>query len=78
MKVTQTEAVNHIKGLLRERGLTIPTRPDHQRWIVFEKEGKQIGVDTSSGVWIRQTAEDTWQCICLPCVVSGAMQSETQ
>lgn len=75
----QNEAVRHIRKLIGERGFTIPSRlltlPDNQQWIIFEKDGKEIGVDTASGVWIRQSVDDDWQCVCLPCVVSGAIQA---
>lgn len=77
--IKQTEAVSHVQHLIRERGLDISSRslvlPDNQSWVVFEKAGRQIGVDTASGIWIRQSAEDTWQCVCMPCIVSGAIQA---
>ena len=74
--IKQTEAVNHIKGLLRERGFDIPSRPlGAQRWIIFEYEGRQIGVDSASGVWIRATEKGNWRCLATPCSVSGAIQA---
>ena len=71
--VTQTEAVRHIKNLLLERGIDIASR-SLQQWIIFEHRGKQIGVDSSSGVWIRELEGD-WQCLAMPCSVSGAIQA---
>ena len=74
--IRQAEAVNHIRGLLRERGFDIPSRPlGGQRWVVFEYEGRQIGVDSASGVWIRKTDKDDWRCVATPCSVSGAIQA---
>jgi hypothetical protein len=74
----QTEATNHIKQLLSNSGLNIQpkklTLPDGQQWNVFEREGKQIGIDTASGVWIR-AKDDGWRCIGLPCTVSCAIQA---
>jgi hypothetical protein len=56
--VTQTEAVNHIKKLLGERRLHLPLRnlslPDQQRWVIREHQGRQLGVDSASGIWIRE------------------------
>ena len=71
--IKQSEAVNHIKRLLQERGLDVPTR-NLKQWIIFEYKGKQIGVDTSSGVWIREL-EREWRCLAMPCSVSGAIQA---
>jgi hypothetical protein len=75
----QTEAVNHIKELLSKRGVTVPTRnltlEDNQKWVIFDYQGKQIGVDMASGVWKRQTPDDDWHCIGMPCTVSCAIQA---
>jgi len=61
----QTEATNHIKQLLSNSGLDLQpkklTLPDGQQWNVFEREGKQVGIDTASGVWIR-VKDDDWRC----------------
>ena len=76
--ITQTEAIGHIRNLLRERGLDLPSRnlamPDNQRWVIFEYKGKQLGVDSASGVWISEREGD-WQCLATPCTVSGAIQA---
>ena len=74
MKVTQTEAVQHIKKLIQARRLSIPSRIENH-WVIFEHKNRQIGIDTASGVWIRPTELDDWICICTPCVVSGAIQA---
>jgi hypothetical protein len=73
--IKQPEAVNHIQKLLIERGFNIPSRklPDH--WVVFEHQGKQLGIDQSSGVWIRATELEDWRCVCKPCNTSGAIQA---
>jgi hypothetical protein len=74
----QAEAANQINSFLSNAGLNILPRkltiPDGQQWIIFEREGKQIGVDTASGVWIRVKDND-WRCIGLPCTVSCAIQA---
>jgi hypothetical protein len=76
--ITQTDAVNYIRNLLRERGLDLPSRNlarlDNQRWVIFERKGKQLGVDSASGVWISEREGD-WQCLVMPCTVSGAIQA---
>jgi hypothetical protein len=75
----QSEATSHIKALLFNRGLDLLpkklTLPDDQQWIVFEREGKQIGVDTASGVWVRLSIHADWRCIAMPCTVSGVLQA---
>jgi hypothetical protein len=75
----QAEAARHIKELLSKRGFNIPrkklTLPDNQEWVIFEHSGKQIGIDTASGVWVRSSALDYWRCIGMPCTVSCAIQS---
>jgi hypothetical protein len=74
--IKQTAAVNHIKGLLQERGFNIPSRSlGDQRWIIFEHQGRQIGVDSASGVWIRGSEGHDWRCLAIPCSVSGAIQA---
>lgn len=74
--IDQTEAVNHIKGLLRERGFNLAARQlGAERWVVFEHKGRQIGIDPASGVWVRESANDTWRCTATPCTVSGAIQA---
>jgi hypothetical protein len=74
----QAEAANHIKELLSHRGFDTPrkklTLPDDQEWVIFEREGKQIGIDTAAGVWGRIKDND-WRCIGLPCTVSCALQA---
>jgi hypothetical protein len=74
----QDEATNHIKQLLSNSGLDLQpkklTLPNGQQWIVFEHNGKQIGIDTASGVWVRVKDND-WRCIGIPCTVSCALQA---
>jgi hypothetical protein len=74
MKVTQTEAVHYITKLIQTRRLDIPSRTEN-RWVIFEHKNRQIGVDTDSGVWIRESKSNDWRCVCTPCVVSGAIQA---
>src|SRR5438105_13788203 len=74
--IKQTEAVNHIQGLLKERGFNLPSRHlGEPRWIIFEHRGRQLGVDPTSGVWIRESESEDWRCLAIPCNVSGAIQA---
>ena len=74
--IKQTEAVTHIKGLLKERGFNISSRRlGAQRWIIFEHMSRQIGVDSAAGVWVRETENSEWRCLAIPCTVSGAIQA---
>jgi len=70
----QAEAAHYIEKYIAERGFTIhPTK--HNHWLVFEHQGRQIGVDLASGVWIRASAMEDWRCISKPFMVSGAIQA---
>jgi hypothetical protein len=75
----QAEAVNHIEVLLNKAGYSISPRKitleDNQHWILFEYKERQIGIDSTSGVWIRESIRDDWKCIATPCSVSGAIQA---
>jgi hypothetical protein len=74
--IRQTEAVHHINGLLRERGFNMtPRHLGSQRWVIFEHQGKQIGVDAAAGVWVREDESSAWRCLAIPCTVSGAIQA---
>jgi hypothetical protein len=74
----QEEAASQIQSFLSNAGLNISpgklTLPDGQQWIVFEHNGKQIGIDTASGVWVRVKDND-WRCVGMPCTVSCAIQA---
>jgi len=75
----QTQAANHIRELLHQRGVDIPsqklTLPNDQEWTIFEYKGRQLGIDTVSGIWLRESKDHEWRCICMPCNVSGAAQA---
>jgi len=77
--IKQTEAASHIRELLVQRGFDIPsgklTLPDNQKWSVFQHKQRQIGVDTASGVWVRESDQDSWKCVAMPCTVSGALKA---
>jgi hypothetical protein len=79
MSRKQTDAASSIKQLLTQRGFDIPSRKmtldDNQHWIVFEFNGKQVGIDSVSGVWVRESIRHDWRCISMPCNVSGALQA---
>jgi hypothetical protein len=74
----QEEAANHLRELLRQRGLNIPSRnltlEDNQCWIIFERQRCQVGIDAASGMWVRVN-ESEWRCIGMPCTVSTAIQA---
>ena len=75
----QTQAASHIRELLHQRGIDIPshrlTLPDSQQWTIFEYRERQLGIDTASGLWIRESELHNWRCISMPCTVSGALQA---
>jgi hypothetical protein len=70
----QSEAKRYIQKYLTERGFEItPSKQNH--WVIFEHQGKQLGVDRKSGVWIRASELEDWRCLCTPCNTSGAIQA---
>lgn len=70
----QADAARYIQKYIQERGFSIPPSK-HNHWLIFEREGKQIGIDLSSGVWIRANAMEDWRCVSKPFMVSGALQA---
>ena len=73
--IKQSEAVNHIHKLFMERGYNVPSRKLSDHWVIFEHQGKQLGVDSASGVWVRESEGGDWRCFAKPCTVSGAIQA---
>jgi hypothetical protein len=70
----QSDAAKYIQKYIGERGFSIlPSK--HNHWFIFEREGKQLGVDLKSGVWIRASELEDWRCACVPCSTSGAIQA---
>ena len=78
-KNKQDEATSHIRELLSQRKIDIPaqklTLPNNQQWITYEYKGRQIGIDSASGVWVRESEDSSWRCVSMPCTVSGALQA---
>ena len=74
----QLEVVNYIRSSLLDRGYNISPRSlrlgMEESWLVFERGQRSIGVDSSSGVWLRDSAEGEWHCIEKPCTVGGALE----
>ncbi|HEX5735355.1 MAG TPA: hypothetical protein VF131_21170 [Blastocatellia bacterium] len=75
----QAEASLHIRELLRQRGFDIAARTvtheDKRQWLVFERAGRQVGVDLASGLWVKPSPKDTWRCIERSCTVGGALEA---
>ena len=61
----QSKAASHIQELLLQRKHDLAFRkmtlPDNQEWVVFQHNWRQIGIDTASGVWIRESDQDNWK-----------------
>jgi hypothetical protein len=78
-RAKQVEATSCIRELLLQRSLDISSRnitlEENQRWIIFEYTSRQIGIDSDSGVWIRESEGHDWRCISMPCTLSGALQA---
>lgn len=75
----QAEASLHIQELLRQRGYDIAARAvaleGNRQWLVFERAGRQVGVDSASGLWVKPARNDTWRCIEMSCTVGGALEA---
>jgi hypothetical protein len=78
-KNKQAEAASHIRELLLQRGLDIQlhrmTLPDSQQWIIFEHNGYQVGIDSASGIWLRESIQHEWRCVAMPHSMSGALMA---
>ena len=63
----QAKAASNIQKLLIERGFDIPSRrmalAGNRRWLVFERNGRQVGVDAASGIWLRESVGHEWRCM---------------
>jgi hypothetical protein len=75
----QAKAARHIRELLAERGVEVASRrlrlPDGQHWEVFERNGRQMGVDAASGIWLRESTAGEWRCVAMPLSTSGAIMA---
>jgi hypothetical protein len=78
-RTRQEEAAINIQELLHQRGYDIPSRSitleDNRQWLVFERAGRQVGVDLASGIWVQSSHNDTWRCIEKSCTVGGALEA---
>ena len=75
----QTTAVSHIRKLLMERRIDLAPRrlqlADGRQWPVFERHGRQVGVDAASGLWLRESAEEDWHLLDRAITTSGALMA---
>jgi len=75
--VKQGQAVNHIHGLLMQRGVDITSRKltvsDNQQWTLFERGERQIAIDIDSGIWLRESINHEWRCVATPHSLSSAL-----
>ena len=71
----QSKAASHIRELLIQRGIDIPSQSvtvSDKQWTVFEHEGKQVGIDPTSGIWVRESDGNQWRCLAKEHSMSGA------
>ena len=71
----QSKAASHIRELLIQRGVDIPSQSvtvGNNQWAVFEHEGKQAGIDPTSGIWVRESDGNQWRCLAKEHSMSGA------
>ena len=74
--MNQARAAGHIRELLLQRGLDIPSRRVRvadQEWVIFERNERQLGVDAASGIWLRKSVNEDWRCVAISHTMSGAI-----
>ena len=74
----QARAASHIRELLIQRGFDIPSQSvtvADQHWTVLEYGGKQVGIDTTSGIWVRESDGSQWRCVATEHTMSGAFMA---
>lgn len=77
-QTAQQEAASYIKSTLSGRGHDIPYKSlkvGEETWIVFERGPSRVGIDSGSGVWLKESEENEGRCIEKPCTVSGALEA---
>lgn len=74
----QSKAASHMRELLIQRGYDIPSRRlnlgDNRLWAVFEREGRQVGIDQSSGIWLRERGGE-WRSVAAVYSTSGSFMA---
>ena len=71
----QSKAASHIRELLMQRGIDIPSQSvtvGDKQWAVFERRGRQVGIDPTSGIWVRESVGNQWRCLAKEHSMSGA------
>lgn len=77
-QTAQQEAASYIKSALSGRSHDIPfknLKVGEETWLVFERGPYRVGIDSGSGVWLKESEEGEWRCIEKPCTVSGALEA---
>lgn len=73
----QSEAINHIRSLLVQRGIHLEAGVflvDEIEMRGFEYREKYVAVDLSSGIWVGGV-NGKWQCLASTCTVSSAAEA---
>ena len=71
----QSKAASHIRELLIQQGIDIPSQSvtvGDKQWTVFEHGGRQVGIDPTSGIWVRESNGSQWRCLAKEHSMSGA------
>lgn len=75
----QEKAASHVRELLSERGFDISWRrmtlAGNRRWLVFERNGREVGVDAAGGIWVRESAGQEWRLLSNTHTSSGAIMA---
>ncbi len=78
-KIGQLEAASYIRSALVDRGQAIPSRivkvRGEERWLVFERGQRSVGIDSASGIWLKASTEAEWHCIEKTCTMGAALEA---
>ena len=71
----QAKAASHIREQLMLKGFDISPHSvtvNDRQWMVFEHRGKQVGIDETSGIWLRESDKGEWRSVATEHTMSGA------
>lgn len=73
--MNQEQAASHILEILKERrvrGLSSLVRSEGgEQWLVFERQGREVGIDEATGIWLRESGAQEWRQVAKTNTTSG-------
>jgi predicted RNA-binding protein with PUA domain len=63
----QEEAAKQIQEFFERGGYSVTPHKlaleDNQHWIILELNQRQVGIDSASGVGVRESIRHEWRCL---------------